>query len=177
MWLRMALALLLALAVFAVFVQFRPNTYSVQRSISIAAPAENIHPLLSDFHSWSEWSPWEKLDPSMQKTYGGPPSGTGATYAWSGNSEAGAGNMTIEQDAPQKVGIRLEFLKPFPGRSTLTFTLEPEAGGATRVNWNMLGESTFMTKLMGVFTSMDKMVGPDFERGLAQLKTRAEEKK
>jgi len=171
---KVLLALAIALMIVGLVIQFQPNSYSVERSISIAAPATAVFPLVNDFHQWGEWSPWEKLDPAMKRTYSGPPSGTGSVYQWSGNSQAGEGRMTIaDSQSPSTVGINLEFIKPFPASSVTTFHLQPEGSG-TRVNWNMTGASNFMTKAMGLFSSMDKMIGPDFEKGLAQLKARAE---
>ncbi len=152
----------------------QPNSFAVSRSIAINAPAEKIYPLVSDFHQWSLWSPWEHLDPGMKRTFAGPVAGKGAVYSWEGNDAVGAGRMEITgAQPPSQVEIKLDFLKPIESQNSTVFTLQPGAGG-TRVVWTMSGPSSFMTKLMGVFVSMDKMVGPDFEKGLASLKTAAE---
>jgi len=147
------------------------DKYTVERSATIAAPPARIYEELVDFHRWTAWSPWEELDPQLQRTYSGPESGVGSVYAWSGNRKAGKGHMQIrEATEPSKVGIDLEFEKPFKASNDTVFTIEPEGSGS-RVTWTLTGKKTAMTKLMGIFTSMDKMVGPDFEKGLARLKT------
>jgi uncharacterized protein YndB with AHSA1/START domain len=153
----------------------KPATFHIERSTVIAVPSEAVFPHLNDFRRWNAWSPWEKLDPSMQKTYGGPPSGVGATYAWSGNSQAGAGQMTILESRPnESLVLRLEFLKPFPATNTVTYTLTPKPEG-TKVTWAMSGENTSMGKVFSVFFDMDALIGKDFERGLADLKRISEE--
>ncbi|GAB2864675.1 K(+)-transporting ATPase subunit F [Pseudoduganella ginsengisoli] len=152
----------------------QPNSFAVSRSIAIKAPAEKIYPLISDFHEWGKWSPWEGLDPNMKRTFTGPASGAGAVYSWDGNDAVGAGRMEITgAQAPSKVDIKLDFLKPIASQNTTVFALQPEGDG-TKVVWTMSGPSSFMTKLMGVFVSMDKMIGPDFEKGLASMKAAAE---
>jgi uncharacterized protein YndB with AHSA1/START domain len=146
------------------------NTYTVERSTRIEAPPERVYEQLADFHSWPNWSPWEGLDPDMQRTYSGAQSGTGAVYAWSGNRRAGQGQMRMTAaDEPSTVRIDLAFEKPFKSRSVTAFSVEPDGTGS-RVTWSMTGEQTLMTKAMGIFKSMDKLIGPDFEKGLAQLK-------
>ena len=157
-----------------IYAATRPDSFRVQRSATVNAPPEKIAPLISDFHHWEAWSPWEKLDPAMQKTYGGAPAGKGAVYEWSGNSKAGAGRMEILDASPAKVSIQLDFLKPFEGHNLTDFTFDPQAGGGTRVDWDMHGPMPYLSKVMCVFVSMDKMVGKDFEQGLANLKTVAE---
>ncbi|HZT56595.1 MAG TPA: SRPBCC family protein [Burkholderiaceae bacterium] len=153
-----------------VFASTKPDSFSVQRSASIKAPPEKIFAVLNDFHRWTEWSPWEKLDPAMKRTLGGAASGKGATYAWEGNSKAGQGRMEIIESAPaSKVGIQLDFIKPFEGHNIAEFTLTPQ-GDATRVDWVMRGPTPFVSKLMQVFVSLDAMIGKDFEEGLANLK-------
>lgn len=154
----------------------RPDSFRVQRSAILNAPPDRIAPLISDFHHWEAWSPWEKLDPAMQKTYSGAPAGKGAVYEWSGNSKAGAGRMEILDASPAKVSIKLDFIKPFEGHNLTDFTLDPQPGfpSATRVNWDMHGPSPYLSKLMGIFMNMDRLIGNDFEQGLANLKTVAE---
>jgi hypothetical protein len=150
------------------------DSYVVERSIDIGAPATAIFPHLVDFHEWTGWSPWEDLDPDLARTYSGAPGGVGAVYEWSGNRKAGRGRMEIlTASAPELLAVQVDFVKPFKSSSTSSFALVPEES-ATRVTWSMVGRKTFMTKVMGVFTSMDKLVGPDFEKGLARLKALAE---
>ena len=151
----------------------QPDSFRVQRTIAIKAPAERILPLISDFHNWTSWSPWEKLDPAMKRTFSGAPKDLGAIYAWEGDDKVGAGRMEITGLAPSKVDIKLDFLKPFEGHNVAEFALHPQAD-STRVTWSMDGPSSYMTKLIGVFFNMDKMIGKDFETGLANLKTAAE---
>jgi uncharacterized protein YndB with AHSA1/START domain len=150
------------------------DEFEVTREADIPAPAAKVFDLIVDFHRWTEWSPWEALDPELQRTYSGAESGVGAVYEWSGNRKAGTGRMEITgADVPSRVVVALQFLKPFKSSNTTTFELT-ESGGATHVTWRMVGPKTFMTRVMGIFTSMDKMVGPDFEKGLAQLSTAAQ---
>jgi uncharacterized protein YndB with AHSA1/START domain len=169
-----ALLIVALIAGVLIFATTKPDTFSVQRSATIKAPPEKIFAVLNDFHRWTEWSPWEKLDPAMKRTLGGAPSGKGATYAWEGNSKAGQGRMEIvESTPPGTVGIQLDFIKPFEGHNRTVFTLTPQ-GDATQVNWSMSGPTPFVSKLMQVFVSMDAMIGKDFEEGLANLKALTE---
>ncbi len=150
------------------------DTFTIERSTTIGAPAAAIFERLVDFHRWGEWSPWEDLDPAMARTFSGAEAGVGAVYEWSGNKKAGSGRMEVlEADAPGAATIDLQFLKPFKAHNVIRFTLVEDVG-ATAVTWTMTGPTTFMTKVMGIFKSMDSMVGPDFEKGLAQLKAAAE---
>jgi len=159
---------------FILVVLTRPSTFHIERSISMAAPPENAFAQVNDFHAWPDWSPWEKMDPQMKKTFEGPPSGVGAMYAWTGNDKVGEGKMTIEKStAPSLVGIKLQFFKPFAATNTATFTFAPASEG-TKVTWSMDGENNFVGKAFSMFMDMDKMVGGDFERGLASMKTLAE---
>ena len=156
------------------FAATKPDTFSVQRSTSIKAPPEKIFAVINDFHRWPDWSPWEKLDPTMKRTQSGAASGKGAIYEWDGNSKAGAGRMEIIESAPaSKVGIQLDFIKPFEGHNIAEFSLAPEAD-ATRVSWTMHGPTPFVSKVMQVFVSMDTLIGKDFEEGLANLKALTE---
>jgi uncharacterized protein YndB with AHSA1/START domain len=162
------IAAVLALAV------TKPDTFSVQRSATIKAPPEKIFAVVNDFHHWTEWSPWEKLDPSMKRTLSGATSGKGAVYAWDGNRKAGAGRMEIIESTPaNKVAIQLDFIEPFEGHNIAEFTLAPQ-GDATTITWAMRGPAPFVSKLMQVFVSMDSMIGTDFEVGLANLKALTE---
>ena len=146
------------------------STFEVVRQATVSAAPDAIFDHLEDFHRWTAWSPWERIDPDMARTYEGPDSGVGAAYGWKGNRKAGQGRMEIvESHRATSLTIKLAFLKPFKSESTVVFTLVPD-GDATGVTWAMTGPKTFMTRVMGIFTSMDKVVGPDFEKGLAQLK-------
>lgn len=150
----------------------RPGTFRWQRSTTIAAPPQAIHPLIADFRRWADWSPYEKLDAEMKKTYGGAASGVGATYAWEGK-KAGSGRMEIRESTPSRILIQLDFSRPFEAHNTAEFTLEPR-GGSTHVTWAMYGPSPFVSKVMGVVMNLEKMMGKDFETGLASLKAIAE---
>jgi hypothetical protein len=162
-------------AVFVVVVATRPAKFRIERSIAIAAPPERAFVQVNDFHNWVGWSPWEKMDPAMKKSFEGATAGAGSIYSWSGNSKVGEGRMTIEKsEAPSVVGLKLEFLKPWQATNTTTFSFVPTDGG-TKVTWAMEGENrSFGAKAFAVVMSMDKLVGRDFERGLASLKTIAE---
>lgn len=169
-----AIAIVVLIAGLLAYAATRPDTFRVERTVSIQAPPEKIFPLINDFHSWGSWSPYEKLDPTMKKTYSGAESGQGAVYEWAGNNKAGSGRMEIvETMPPSQVQIKLDFSKPFEAHNTTEFTLEPQ-GNATNVTWAMHGPSPFMTKVMSIFMSMDSLVGKDFETGLANLKALAE---
>jgi uncharacterized protein YndB with AHSA1/START domain len=147
------------------------DTWSVQRSTTIDAPPARVYEQIANFHNWRKWSPWEEVDPNLTRSYSGPESGTGAVYAWSGNRKAGQGRMgIIEASEPSRVQIDLLFEKPFKARNDTTFTIRPEGTGS-RVDWLMTGNKTAVTKVMGLFKSMDAMIGPDFDKGLARLKT------
>jgi len=165
-------ALVLVVAVLA-YAATRPDTLHVQRSASVKAPPEEIFPLISDFHRWASWSPYEKRDPAMKKTYGGAAEGKGAVYEWEGNSEVGQGRMEITDADPSRITIKLDFIKPFEGHNVAEFALVPQ-GGAPNVAWSMEGPSPFIGKLIGVFVNMDTMIGKDFEAGLTNLKAMAE---
>lgn len=153
----------------------RPDHFAVQRSISIKAPPEKIYPLIADFHRWGEWSPWEKLDPAMQRSYSGPDSGLGAAYAWDSKGKAGAGRMEIVGGSvPSQIVIKLDFVRPFEGHNTATFTLQAQ-GDSTTVDWTMAGPAPYISRLMGLFFNMDKLIGKDFESGLASLRRLTEQ--
>lgn len=149
----------------------KPDTFRVERTASINAAPDRVFPHLSDLHAWEAWSPYLKLDPAMKSRYTGAASGVGAGYEWQGDSKVGAGRMTItEATAPNLVAIKLEMLKPFAATNDVTFTLKPNAS-ATDVTWAMDGKNNFIAKVMDVFFDMDKMVGGQFEEGLANLKS------
>jgi uncharacterized protein YndB with AHSA1/START domain len=147
--------------------------FEVKRETTIPATRAAVYALLVDFHRWRAWSPWENLDPALSRTYSGPDAGVGAVYEWIGDRKTGAGRMEITDAVESsRVQIALQFLKPFKSKSTTTFVLVERDGG-THVTWRMVGTKTFMTRFMGVVMSMDKMVGPDFEKGLTKLGTAA----
>jgi hypothetical protein len=150
-----------------VYIATRPGSFHIERSAQINAARDVVFPMINDFHQWALWSPWEKLDPNMEKTFAGPTAQPGATYAWNGNSKAGAGRITLmESKASELVAIKLEFFKPFPATNQGRFKLVP-SGGGTRVSWSMEGKNNLMGKLMSPF--MDGILGKEFERGLANL--------
>jgi hypothetical protein len=150
------------------------DTYTVERSATIDAPAERIYDQIVDFHNWPNWSPWEDIDPALHRNYSGADKGTGAVYTWSGNRKAGQGRMEItDASAPSKVDIDLVFEKPWKAHNETSFTIRPEGAGS-RVTWTMTGKKTLMTKVIGIFKPMDKLVGPDFEKGLARLRAKTE---
>lgn len=169
--------LLLVLAIVAIVLivaAFQPNTYRVERSITIAAPAAAVFPQVNDLHQAQAWSPWVKLDPNAKYTFAGPTSGVGAIISWAGNKDVGEGRETIVASQPNElVRIKLEFFKPMSGVATTEFQLKPESNG-TQVTWSMTGDKNYLSKVMCMFMSMDKMIGGDFERGLANLKALVE---
>jgi len=168
---------LLVLA-FVVFVATRPSTYHVERSIDVSAPADVVFAQLDDFHAWAGWSPWEKLDSSIEKTYDGPARTVGSSYTWKGNSRVGAGKMTVQSLEPGKhLGLQVDFIVPFKSTVATDFTLAPKdgsGGDAVTLTWATDGQSTFMGKLFGLMISMDEILGPDYDKGLKALKELAE---
>jgi hypothetical protein len=162
------------LASLLIFAATRPDTFRVERSAIINAAPEKIFPLINDFREWEPWSPWEKVDPALKRSYSGAASGKGAVYEWSGNKNIGQGRMEIvESSPPSKIKLRIDFIKPFEAHNTIEFTLIPQ-GGSTLVTQAMYGSSPFISKVMGIFCSMDKMVGKKYEEGLANLKAISE---
>lgn len=147
------------------------GSYVVERSTTIAADPQQVWDQVTDFHRWVSWSPWEGLDPDIHRTYSGPDSGTGASYAWAGNRKAGTGKMEITGADPGRVTIDLRFDKPYKQSSVTEFVISPQGPSSTNLTWSMTGPQTVMIKIMGVFSSMDSLIGKDFERGLAQLKS------
>ena len=162
------------LAGILIFATTKPDTFRVHRATSIKAPPEKIYALINDLHNWGSWSPYEKKDPAMKKTFSGPASGKGAVYGWDGDRNVGKGRMEIAETVPpSKIVIKLDFIKPFEGHNIVEFTLAPK-GDATEVAWGMQGPVPYVAKIMHVFFDMDSMIGKDFEAGLANLKTVAE---
>lgn len=169
-----AVVVLVAVAGILAYAATKPDDFRVQRSASIKAPPDKIYAQIVDLHGWAAWSPYEKKDPAMKRTFSGAASGKGAVYEWDGDKNVGAGRMEIvEAAAPSKVGIKLDFLKPFEGHNTAEFTMVP-SGDGTNVTWAMYGPSPYIAKVMGTFFNMDRMIGDDFAAGLANLKTIAE---
>jgi len=162
--------IVLVVAIFCVVVAMQPSHYHIERSATMNAPAPVVFNQVNDFHKWDAWSPWAKLDPNIKTTYEGAPAGTGAMYSWTGNSQVGEGRMTITDSKPAElVKIKLEFVKPFAAINATNFMFTSQ-GNQTGVKWTMDGDNTFVGKAFGLFMNMDKMVGGDFEKGLAQMK-------
>jgi len=171
---KIAIAVVVLLGALLIYAATQPDTFRIQRAATIKAPPERIFAVLNDFLRWESWSPWEKKDPAMKRTFSAVTSGKGAVYAWEGNRDVGQGRMEIaESVAPSKVAIKLDFVKPFEAHNIVEFTLEPK-GDSTHVTWAMQGPMPYISKLITVFVNMDSMVGKDFEAGLANLKTNTE---
>ncbi|MFN4261286.1 MAG: SRPBCC family protein [Gemmataceae bacterium] len=163
------LALVAVVGVFAGVVAMQPSEFHVERSATIAAPPSVVFAQVNDFHHWDAWSPWTELDPDAKVTFEGPAAGTGAIFKWSGNSDVGEGSMTITESQPyERIQIRLDFVKPLAGTSTVHFTFKPQ-GNQTVVTWSMNGRNNFISKAMCLFMDMDKMIGDKYEEGLANL--------
>ena len=172
------LPILLALVVIAilliVMITGQPDEFKVTRSAKISARPETIFPHVNDLSQWEIWSPWAKMDPACKNTFAGPTAGAGASFGWAGNKKVGEGRMTIlESQASDVIRIRLEFFKPFKATNTVEFLFKAE-GGQTLVTWSMAGKNNFMGKIFGLFMNCDRMVGRDFEKGLASMKSVAE---
>ena len=162
--------------VFVSVVAMQPAGFRIVRSATIAAPAPAVFAQVNDFHKWEAWSPWAKIDPAMKQAYAGAPAGTGAVYTWAGNHEVGEGRMTVTESRPGEfIQIKLEFGKPFAATNTAEFTFKAE-GDRTAVTWSMTGRNNFVGKMICLFMDMDKMVGGQFEKGLAQIKSVVEAK-
>jgi uncharacterized protein YndB with AHSA1/START domain len=165
---------LLVIAAVLIIAATKPDTFRVQRSTTIAAPPEKIFPHINDFHAWPAWSPYERKDPNMKRAFSGAATGRGAIYEWDGDKNVGKGRIEItEASPPARVALNLDMLKPFEAHNKVDFTLEPQ-GSATLVTWAMHGHTPYLAKIMHVFFNMDRMVGGDFEAGLANLKAVAE---
>ena len=166
------IAILFAILVAAILVYAatRPDSFRIERSATIKAAPEKVFPLINDFHQWEAWSPWEKIDPGLKRTYEGAASGKGAVYSWNGNKDVGAGRMEIVESTPaSKIVLKLDFTAPFAANNAVEFILERQ-GETTRITQAMYGPSPFISKLLGLFVSIDKMVGDKYEQGLASLK-------
>lgn len=159
------------IAVFLVVAALQASAFRIVRTAVIPAPPAVVFSQVNNFHNWEKWSPWAKLDPSMKLTIDGAPAGPGAKYAWTGNNKVGEGRMAITESRPNElIVIKLEFLRPFAASNTTEFVFRPEVG-STHLTWAMTGEKNFMSKAFGLVMNMDKMIGKDFEKGLAQLAT------
>ena len=169
-----AIVVVLLIAALLIYAAIKPDSFRIERSTTIKAPPEKIFALINDFHQWEAWSPWEKIDPALKRTYSGAASGTGAIYEWDGNKDIGQGRMEItESTQASKVALKLDFVKPFEAHNMVDFTLAIQGDSAT-VTQAMYGPSPYISKLMTTFFSMEKMVGGKYEEGLANLKALAE---
>ena len=174
MFVKILIGIAVVLALLAIFIATRPAEFSVSRAATINATPAAVFNQLNDFHKWEAWSPWAKMDPNAKNSFDGPTSGEGAKFAWDGNSDVGAGNMTITESVPNDhVRIRLEFVRPFAGVNDTLFTIKP-AGDKTNVTWTMSGKNNFITKAISLVMDCDKMVGPQFEKGLASMESAAQ---
>ncbi len=174
MILRLIVVVVSLIAAVLVFAAMKPNTFHLERSITIKAPPEKIFALIDDFHNWSAWEPQDTGDAGIQRTYSGPAAGVGAMSEWQGSGSTGKGRMLITESVPNsRVSVAVDFVKPFQAHNINVFTLEP-AGDSTNVTWNFEGTNVFVLKLMSVFVSMDRIMGDHFETGLENLKTAAE---
>ena len=165
------LALAALVIIFVAVVASRPSDFKITRSARMSAPASAVFDQVNDFHNWEEWSPWAKLDPACRNTFDGPRAGKGAGFAWSGNKKVGEGRMTITDSRPSDlIRINLEFFRPFKATNTAEFTFNPQ-GNQTTVTWSMSGNANFISKAFGLFVNCDKMIGKEFEKGLASMKS------
>jgi uncharacterized protein YndB with AHSA1/START domain len=171
---KIVIAIVVLIAGVLIFAATKPDIFNVQRAASIKAPPEKVFAILNDFQKWGSWSPWEKKDPAMKRTFGATTSGKGAKYAWEGNKDVGKGSMEITESSPSsRLTIKLDFIEPFEGHNIVGFALEPK-GESTNVTWTIHGPMPYISKVISVFCSMDSMIGKDFEAGLANLKAVAE---
>ena len=174
MFSKIVVGLLIVLVLFAIIVVLQPSDFRVSRSATVAAPAASVFAEVNDLHRYAAWNPRAKADPAMKTTFEGPRAGPGAILAWSGNQEVGVGRMTITESRPNElVRMRLDFIKPFPSSAAAEFVLKSE-GGQTKVTWSMFGRQSFIPKAIGLFMNMDKMIGNQFDQGLAEMKSRIE---
>jgi Polyketide cyclase / dehydrase and lipid transport len=174
----MLMPILIAIAaiivVFVIVVAMRPDDFRVTRTATMSAPPAMVFAQVNDFHKWEAWSPWAKLDPACKNSYEGSAAGTGAIFSWSGNNKVGEGRMTtLESRSNNLIRIKIQFLRPFKAINTAEFTFQAQ-GNQTVVRWDMFGKNNFMSKAFGLFVNFDKLVGGDFEKGLASLKSIAE---
>ncbi|HZB53968.1 MAG TPA: SRPBCC family protein [Reyranella sp.] len=164
-----------AIAGILLYAATKPDSFRVQRVVLVNAPSDKVFPLINDIKAWTVWSPYEKKDPAMKRTYGAVTAGKGATYAWEGDKNVGQGSIEMIESGPRKIVIKLDFLKPFEAHNMGEFLLEPK-GDSTSVTWATYGPSPYISKVIGTFINIDDMIGRDFEKGLADLKAAAEKK-
>jgi hypothetical protein len=165
----------IAIAGILIYAATKPDSFRVQRVVLINAPPDKVFPLVNDIKAWTVWSPYEKKDPAMKRTYGAVTAGKGATYAWDGDKNVGQGSMEMIESGPRKIVLKLDFVKPFEAHNMGEFLLEPK-GDSTSVTWATYGPSPYMSKVIGTFMNIDDLIGRDFEKGLADLKAAAEKK-
>lgn len=166
----LAAVIVVAIAAVVIVVQMQPDDFHYSRSITINAPAATVFLQVNNLHKWQDWSPWVELDPNVKITYDGPEEGVGASYAWAGNRNMGKGRMTVVESKPAElVGFRLEFLEPFAATNSAEFSFKP-AGNQTVVTWTMAGKCNFLNKAMGLVLDCEKMIGNEFDKGLAKMK-------
>ncbi len=171
MFRKILITFVVIVVVFVAVVAMRPSEFRVTRSATVSAPPAVVFAQVNDLHKWEAWSPWAKLDPAAKQTFEGPPAGTGAVLRWAGNNQVGEGSMTIIESRPNElVRFNLEFLKPFAATNTAEFSFKPQ-GNQTVVTWSMFGNNNFIAKAVGLFVDCEKMVGGQFEQGLAQMKS------
>jgi hypothetical protein len=164
-----------AIAGILLYAATKPDSFRVQRTVLVNAPSDKVFPLINDLKAFATWSPYDKKDPAMKRTFGAVTAGKGATYAWEGNKDVGQGSMEIVESGPRKVLIKLDIVKPFEAHNMAEFLFEPK-GDSTSVTWAVYGPSPYMSKVVGTFMNIDDMIGRDFEKGLADLKAAAEKK-
>ena len=171
---KIVLILSVIVLVLAGIVAWRPSEFRIERTTVIAAPPSAVFAQVNDFHKWEAWNPWGKMDSAMKQTYEGAPAGAGAVYTWAGNRHVGEGRMTITESRPNDlIRVRLEFLKPFANTSLAEFTFKPQ-GTQTAVTWSMTGTNNFMAKAFHLVMNMDRMIGGQFDKGLADMKSTVE---
>ena len=174
MLINILIVVVIAVAALAAFIASRPSDFTITRTATMSAPPSTVFAQVDDFHKWTAWSPWENIDPALKREYSGPDGGTGAHYHWAGNRSVGEGQMTIAESKPgELIRIKLEFLRPFKATNDTAFSFAPQGNG-TLVTWTMKGKNNFMMKAMGLMMNMDKVLGGQFEQGLAAMKTASE---
>src|SRR5437762_9581513 len=175
LYIKIIIGLATVVVLLVIVITLQPSSFRIARSATMLAPRPRVFAEVNDLHKWEAWSPWVKMDPNCKMTYEGSPPGTGASVFWSGNKKVGEGRMTITDSRPgEMVRIKLEFLRPFKATNTTEFTFAPVTDDATTVTWSMTGERNFFFKAFGLFMNMDKLIGGDFERGLASMKSKVE---
>lgn len=173
MFMKIAIVVAILITIVLIYAATKPNTFHVERTIDVKAPPEKLFALVNDFHQWEAWSPYNK-DPAMKKTFSGSASGKGAMYAWEGNKDVGRGEITITDTTPPKeIDMALHMIEPFEGRNHVVLSFDAK-GDTTTVTWALEDQHTYLLKIISTFLNLDRMIGKDFEVGLARLKTAAE---